>query len=141
MKETIKEIGIIINLWTNLQKDYNDIDNLLYMQQKLSGYSYTLACDCAEFKKDYNFAYFWRKINLNKHKNTYIGLGHSATSAESMAIERTEEELRKEIETEATAFKAEMILKQINQILGSLTQRVSYLKKESENTRYENNLK
>jgi len=140
MKNAITEVGKIIEWWTNLPKDYNDISMLLYMQQKLSGYSFNLASDSADFKRDYNFAYFWRKINVNKRKNAFIEVGKSAAASESLAIEKTEEELRKEIEAESICYRADVLLKQISGILNSLTQRISYLKKEAERTRFENNL-
>ena len=136
-----KEVDKIISWWINLPKDYSDISMLLYMQQKLSGYSYYLACDSADFKKDYNFAYFWRKINVNKRKNAFIETGMSASASESLAIEKTEDELRKEIEAETVVYKQDLILKQIGNILNSLTQRISYLKAEYDKTRFENNLK
>lgn len=140
MKDVINEIGKIIDWWTVLPKDYNNIEYLLYTQQKLSGYSYNLASDLADFKRDYNVAYFWRKINVNKRKNAFIATKMSATAAESLAVEKCEEELRKELDAETTAFRAETLLKQISNILSSLTQRISYLKKEQERTRNENNL-
>jgi len=140
MKQTIEKINEIIKFWTDLKKGYNNIDNLLYMEQKLSGYSYYLAELLAEFKEAYNIAYFWRKINTNKRKNAFIGTGKTAAASECMAIEKTEEELRKEIDMESIAYKSETLLKQVNKILDAMRTRISYLKDELSAERYRSNL-
>jgi len=140
MKQTIEKINEIVIFWINLSRGYNNIENILYMEQKLSGHSYRLAELLSEFKESYNVAYFWRKINTNKRKNAFIGAGKSAAASESLAIEKTEEELRKEIDVESIAYKAETLLKQVNKILDSMRTRISYLKQEQSQTRYEQNL-
>ncbi len=140
MKQTINKISEIVEFWSGLKRGYNNIENLLYMEQKLSGYSYYLAELLSEFKENYNIAYFWRKINTNKRKNAFIGTGKTAAASECMAIEKTEEELRKEIDAETIAYKAETLLKQVNKILDSMRTRISYLKDELKQTRFERNL-
>lgn len=133
--KTFEEIEKIVTWWLSLKKDYADIEMLLYMQQKLSGHSFFLASICADYKRDYNIAYFWRKINVNKQKNTYIKEGNSAASSDAKAIERTEEELRKETDAESQAFKADLLLKQVNKIIDALRTKISYLKEEQKNSR------
>ena len=132
MLEKIKEI---INWWGGLEKGNQDIETLLYNQQKLSGYSYYLAEESARMKEDYSLGYFMRKINLSKSKNAFINQGKSAAAAESASIEKNESYYEAEIKSESIAYKLDLLLKQVNVILSAMQQRISYLKQEKQSTK------
>ncbi len=141
MEETLNKIEKIIAWWKSLQKGYNDIDMLLYKEQRLSGYSYYLAEILADSEEDALIAYFWRKINSGKSKNSFISEGKSAAAAESLSVIETEEELLKEVNAKSVSFKANILLRQVNKVLDAIRTRISYLKSEKPRPVYEDNIR
>ena len=117
-----------------------DVDALLECQDKLSGYSWTLTELCAEFKRDYNFKYFTRKIMVNEsaqaitNKPVKIAMNKAVLSAEV----KHKYELENEIEAESYAYEADLRLKQLNRILSSVQQRISHAKRLWEMNKYQN---
>ena len=131
----LEEIEIIVKWWSELETGFTGIEELLKAQQKLSGHSYYLAEESARMKEDYNLGFFMRKINLSKSKNAFINQGKSAAAAESASIEKNESYYEAEIKSESIAYKLDLLLKQVNVILSSMQQRISYLKQEKQSTK------
>lgn len=131
MKETeiLTEIEKVV---ASYDKNYKtlSIDHLLNLQTKLSTLAYNLSDIVADYKMNYNKAYYIRKIELSKSKNAYINQGKAAGFAESLATEATADNLSDELQNESMSFRLDNKLRQINKILDGLSQRISFLKQE-----------
>lgn len=105
------------------------IVELLRVQDKLSTYLYRLAEEAAEAKKDYNWAYFTRKVAINRSKQALINK-MAVNKSEIMAETENKDKLEAEITEEALAYKLDLLLRQGNKVLSAMQQRISYLKQE-----------
>ena len=123
----LEEISKIISDYAK-HGDNRSVEALLKIQDRLAGYSYLLAEYAAQLKYTYNENYFIRKIEFQKSKHAYINTGKSATAAENLAEIEVQEWRKKEIESESHGYKADLLLKQVNRVLGALQQRISYMK-------------
>jgi len=107
------------------------IDDLLNFRDKTSILAYRLAEQVADFKAEYNRSYFIRKITISKTKQGLIsGKKYAVSKAQIEADVLHEEELKTEINNESAAFRADLLLRQLNKILESVSQRISWLKTE-----------
>lgn len=137
-KTNLEEIKLLL-FWYDNNSIKADINKLLEMQDKLAIRSYTLAEELAEMKKEYNFAYFTRKIEFNKAKSHYINEKKKGVSASDTEANLDVEDIQeKEVEFESLGYKLENLLRQINKILQATQQRISYLKIELEKTKKQN---
>jgi len=106
------------------------LDSLIELQRGLSCNSFYLASYLANMKKEYNIAYFNRKINVNRSKQGFIQNKMTLGKAEVEAIDENFMYIEEELNREAEAFKCEVLLKQVNKILSSIQQEISNLKEE-----------
>ena len=132
----------MLDAYNQKYKDLS-IDQLLDLQDKLSIHSYYLGELCAEWKKQYNFSYYTRKIMYNKAKQGFMNGTRmteklSAAKADTYAMVEIEEVFESEIENESVGYRLDILLKQVNQVLKSINQRISWRKKEYENSRNQN---
>ena len=127
---TINEIQRVID-WYNKECHTAPIETLLAAQDKLSTLSWYLANEAADIKTDYNFKYFTRKISVSKQKQTLMQK-MSGIKADAESIVNSEAEYKAEIEAESMAYRFDLILKQTNKVISSLSQRISYLKTEKQ---------
>lgn len=131
MKDTIKEIeSYLADYFKNGSMKH--INELLDIQDKIAIHSYRLAEMCADAKNTYNGAYFIRKVEVNRKMQAMIGKGMSkaASQVEAESSQEGAELSKNELETEAEAYKLDLLLGQVNRVLHSLSQRISYLKNE-----------
>jgi hypothetical protein len=54
--------------------------------------------------------------------------------SENDAMLQAEELIKKELESESNAYKADLLLRQINKVLDAMQQRISILRREAEQT-------
>jgi len=88
----------------------------------------------ADFKRDYNESYYIRKISIEQKRQHLINsCGFNSGDAGSQAIVDNKDVYMKELEAQSLAYRIEVYMKQINIIIGTIQQRVSYLKKEQRN--------
>lgn len=134
MIDTLKEIEkILCEYFKDGAKI--QIDGLLNLRDKLAIHSYRLAEYTAGAKTSYNVSYFTRKISVSKKKQAIIqDKGISAAQATIEAENANEELFQQEQIDEANAFKHDLLLKQVNQVLNAMSQRISYLKTEKNET-------
>lgn len=132
--DSVKEITKMIDYYSKNYKKLS-INQLLDFQDKLSAFSYYLADEMATMKDHYNSYYFARKINFNKKKQAYINNGDSAAKAETSANVDVEEYYDKELEFESMGYRLDVLLRQVNKILNSVQQRISFLKLEHESSK------
>lgn len=109
------------------------IDQLLECKDKLVGYGYHLAELVSEYFTNYTKCYYIRKIKIARTKNALIKDGSAISAAESIATEQAADEFDQEIENEAMAQRLNNLLRQSNKVVDAISQRVSVLKKESDN--------
>jgi hypothetical protein len=107
-----------------------NIPLLIENKSKLSGITYYLSEVAADLKYDYNNAYFLRKIEVAKSKQGFMNEGKTASMSEAMSITQNTEYNKVELEKEAHAYKADLMLKSIYCVINSMTQQVAYLRKE-----------
>jgi hypothetical protein len=108
------------------------IEKILNIQDKLSIRGYYLAEQLSEIKKEYNLAYFARKIEFNKAKKHYIDGGSKIGEAEPKATLDVKDIQEEEVMYESLGYRLEILLRQLNKILDSMAQRISYLKQEKQ---------
>jgi len=89
----------------------------------------------AEIKTGYNKAYYIRKLKTAQKEQELINKESlSAAKAASQSIVATAEFLDNELEYQSVAYRLEIFLKQLNILISSIQQRISYLKIEMNNT-------
>lgn len=118
------------------------VNDLLIMQDELSINSYYIATYLGDKKDDYNTIYFQRKTYVSNRtqelmNQPIIGTKRAMAknAAEIQAVNEAEDNFYEEMKAQATSYKLEKQLIQMNKILQSISSRVSWLKKESEQSR------
>jgi len=129
----INEIQKVID-WYNKECHTAPIETLLAAQDKLSTLSWYLAQETADIKTDYNTKYFTRKIAVSKQKQTLMQT-MTGVQAEAEAVNDNADKFRAEQEAEALAYRLDLLLKQTNKVISSLSQRISYMKTEQQQTK------
>jgi hypothetical protein len=129
-----KQISDIIIWYKDIGILTQNINQLLEYKDMLAISSYMLAEFAATKKIDYNVAYFVRKVSVIREKEQN-NKNMSATKAETKAMLSKENDYYREINAQGEAYKADLLLKQVNKILDCMTQRISYLKQELEYTK------
>lgn len=112
-----------------------NINLLIEFQDKISGYAYWLAEVAADQKKDYNAKYFSRKIEVAKSKQGLINKSMAVNKADNQSLVENEDIMKAELESEAYAYKCDLLLRQTNKMLESVRQRISFMKQEFENVK------
>lgn len=131
MNDVLEKIEELITAYVE-RGDSQGIDNLLKAQDMLAGYSYYLAEMAAESKGTYNNNVFSKKITINRQVQSLINANISKAAAQVQAESSKvgEEMIKAELDAEAEAYKLDLLLGQVNRVLSSLQQRISYLKIE-----------
>jgi hypothetical protein len=101
----------------------------------LAIYSFYLAEYAADKKIDYNKFMFIRKISIARQKESMTDNKMTSTKADNKAIIASEQDYHRELESQGEAYKADLLLKQVNKIIDAIMQRISYLKQELDYTR------
>lgn len=137
-EKVLLEIDEIIEGYT-LQSESMSINELLLIQDKLSGYGFYFAEIVAKSKMDYNFGYLKRKIVINRATQSILDLKveKAMNKAQTKAETQNEDLLRDELTLEGLAFEYDLKLKQLNRVLSSMQQRISFTKKEWELSQFQ----
>ena len=127
----MKEINKCIDWYMD---NYNNasIEQLLGLSDKLAILSCTLAETVANSAGNYLRAYFDRKLLFAGHKITFHEQGNSLSKSDDMATLEIKNVRQKEIDEEVKYKAIELKLKQVNKLLSSIQQRISYLKQEKQ---------
>ena len=132
MNNPIEEIQEMIEYYESIY-DKISIDQAMRFQDKLSVYSFYLADELAGYKQQYNDFHILRKLEFNRKKQALISKESypvSKAEAEANTTELFEKYYKRESEFESVGYRLDLLLKQVNRILSSVQQRVSYLKLE-----------
>ena len=137
-EKTIVEINDLINDYTESGERYS-LPDLLNTQDKLSGYSYRFAEIVAKAKAEYNFGYLKRKIVINRATQSLIDLKieKAVNKCQLKAETQNEDLLKSELTLEALSYEYDLKLKQLNRVLSSMQQRISFSKKEWELSQFQ----
>lgn len=134
----IEKIDQILK-WYQNHLNHENIPDLLKIQDRIAIISYRMAEELSEIKKEYNLLYFARKIEFNKQKNHLINeMNKKNYEADASANMFVEEIQKDEVEYESAGYKLETLLRQLNKVMDSLQQRISYLKIEQQKTPHQN---
>lgn len=134
IESTIENIGKLIE-WYHSNGSKSHIPELLTAKDRLCVYSWHLANECAELKREYGVAYFKRKISINRVKQALMMEKYTATRADAVSIAENEDKLESEMQAESNAFRADLLLNQCNTIIRAIEQRVSFMKQELNNSK------
>lgn len=130
--DTLSEIEKILSRYfTDGSK--MQVTELLDLRDRLSIHSYRLAEYTADAKTTYNASYYIRKISVLKETQNIIQVRKLSKAQAEIEAEIINDELfqNQQID-EARAYKHDLLLKQTNQVLSAMQQRISYLKKEKD---------
>lgn len=131
MDNTLKEIFKIINWYRgvpkNIPKDFSNINELVYARKQLSCHAVDLAGFVGDLKADFETAYFNRRLQYAKAITTEKGTVAEKEANSVISIQNVYED---EKTLEGQHAKAKLILGQVNEVLSSMQQHLSYLKDE-----------
>lgn len=130
MTEIIQKIDSIVT-WYNTNE--SNISGLLENYKKLSGYLWYFAKFVSENKKSYNENYFVRKLSVARSKQELINKGLAVNKAENEALIENKEQYQASLDSEALAYKCDLLLRQGNRILDCMRTDLSYQKTEMGN--------
>jgi hypothetical protein len=130
-KDTINEIEKAL-IWYEGNSTKADIYRLLEFQDKLSIRSCNLAQMVAESKGEALGAYFERKVTFSVNKMNFINGGETVSKADSMAESASKQDRQREKEAIQYSEHLRLLLSQVNKVLSSCQQRLSFMKSEWE---------
>jgi len=135
IESTYNDIKDIMNWYkANSSITQTTVEEILEKRDKLAILSFRLSEIVGDAKSDYNSAYFMRIIYVAKSKQKYIENNLAYNKAEVKSIIESEAFYQEAIEKESIAFKNDMLLKGVNQVLSAMQQRISFAKQEKNNT-------
>ena len=135
----IEEIALIIKGYSSLDKDFKDINRLIVAKRKLVGYAFRFSAVVGYALDEYNVSYASRKNELANKKLKYIEDGDSAGKAELKAELKNYQLRLAEGENEALYRKVKSYFDTMRDCITSITQDISILRKEYEDTRVHDN--
>lgn len=135
----IEEIALIIKGYSSLDKDFKDINRLIVAKRKLVGYAFRFSAVVGYVLDEYNVSYASRKNELANKKLKYIQDGDSAGKAELKAELKNYQLRLAEGENEALYRKVKSYFDTMRDCITSITQDISILRKEYEDTRVHDN--
>lgn len=129
----IGEVESIITWWYENSQTAS-IEEKIRKQDELSVYSWYLAKDSADLKKDYNVDAFMYSINVDRITQRIIEekkLSKAKAEIDSKLINKDLYE--KYLSSQALSYKLDILIKQVNRILSAMQQNISYDKTEKQN--------
>jgi hypothetical protein len=129
------EIRNIVEWFKSYGSNTGDINTLLEKQGQLAGYSFYLAEFVGAKHKEFITLEHTRKVEYNQDINTRITAGGSKGASEVAAFLTTAELRIKEKVAEMLYQESKLQLQQVNKVIEAMTMRISYLKKEVEQSK------
>ena len=112
----------------------SSIDTLLNAADWFAIQATRLTEELADLKENYNKCYYIRKLKVAQKEQELINKENlSAAKAVSQSIVATAEFLDNELQYQSAAYRVEIFLKQVNILISSIQQRISFLKIEKSN--------
>jgi len=135
----VNEIGGVIALYSCQDKPIKDITRLINAKRLLVGYCFRFSEVVGFALDEYNKGYNFRKRNIAESKLTFMKDGDSGAKAEIKAELRAYKFRIDEGEKEALYRKVKSYFDTMRDAITSLTQDISILRKEYEDSRVHNN--
>lgn len=130
IEKVVHEIDKIVR-WYATDENHTP-DELFKEYTRLTGYLWFFADYVAGQKWAYNAAYFTRKIGVIREQSNLVKTGLAVNKAEAEATLANEDQYKIELEREAEAYRAELLLRQGNRVADCMRSKLSYMKKEIE---------
>ena len=137
--ELIGGVQKVIGWYSSSDFGHGDIDYLIKAKRKLVGYSFRFSEVVGYALDEYNVSYASRKNELSIKKLKYIDSGDSVSKAELKAELKSYQLRLTEGESEALYRKAKSYFDTMRDAITSITQDISILRKEYEDTRVHDN--
>tara|TARA_R100001443_G_C3330062_1_gene172113 strand:+ start:325 stop:762 length:438 start_codon:yes stop_codon:yes gene_type:complete len=141
-KEIDELIGVVqkvIGWYSSSDFGHGDIDYLIKAKRKLVGYSFRFSEVVGYALDEYNVSYASRKLELVSKKLRYIEEGDTAGKAELKAELKSYQLRLTEGESEALYRKVKSYFDTMRDAITSITQDISILRKEYEDSRVHDN--
>tara|TARA_R100001015_G_C4531035_1_gene97453 strand:+ start:192 stop:629 length:438 start_codon:yes stop_codon:yes gene_type:complete len=137
--ELIGGVQKAIDWYSSSDFGHGDIDYLIKAKRKLVGYSFRFSEVVGYALDEYNKGYNFRKRNLAESKLKYIDSGDTAGKSELKAELKAYKFRVDEGESEALYRKVKSYFDTMRDAITSITQDISILRKEYEDTRVHDN--
>jgi len=137
--ELIGGVQKVIDWYSSSDFGHGDIDYLIKAKRKLVGYSFRFSEVVGYALEEYNVTYSSRKNELAVKKLKYIDSGDTAGKAELKAELKIYQLRLAEGETEALYRKVKSYFDTMRDAITSITQDISILRKEYEDSRNNDN--
>ena len=137
--ELIKEIALIVKGYSSLDEEFKDITRLINAKRLLVGYSFRFSEVVGYALDEYNKGYNFRKRNTAESKLIFMKDGDTASKAELKAELKAYKFRVDEGESEALYRKVKSYFDTMRDAITSLTQDISILRKEYEDSRVHDN--
>tara|TARA_R100000278_G_scaffold117626_1_gene97707 strand:+ start:38 stop:475 length:438 start_codon:yes stop_codon:yes gene_type:complete len=137
--ELIGGVQKVIDWYSSSDFGHGDIDYLIKAKRKLVGYSFRFSEVVGYALEEYNVTYSSRKNELAVKKLKYIDSGDTAGKAELKAELKIYQLRLAEGETEALYRKVKSYFDTMRDAITSITQDISILRKEYEDSRVHDN--
>ena len=135
----IKEIALIIKGYSSLDEEFKDITKLINAKRLLVGYSFRFSEVVGYALDEYNKGYNFRKRNIAESKLIFMKDGDTASKAELKSELKAYKFRVDEGESEALYRKVKSYFDTMRDAITSITQDISILRKEYEDSRVHNN--
>jgi hypothetical protein len=132
----IDEINQIIEWYATLPVGYNDVNELMYARQRLTGYLFNYATELGSLRKDWNKAQSVTENARSKiqARELHQGIG----KAEIFAKANTSREFKIEKELEGAYFSHRENVEAMKEVLNSLNQSIAIARDEFARKQYQN---
>jgi len=137
--ELIGGVQKVIDWYSSSDFGHGDIDYLIKAKRKLVGYSFRFSEVVGYALEEYNKGYNFRKRNLAESKLKYIDSGDTAGKSELKAELKAYKFRVNEGESEALYRKVKSYFDTMRDAITSITQDISILRKEYEDSRIHDN--
>jgi hypothetical protein len=130
-QEIIDGINQLLD-WYSDNASKSSIDMLLDFQDKLSLYSVNLSYMIGQSTQDYLGAYYNRKCTYFTKKLAFLKDGDKNYMAETKAEAQIRDERKTEADSQSITEGLNLQLRQVNMVLRTVAQRISYSKQEKD---------
>ena len=128
-EQTYQDISDILT-WYEENSTKESIEAILHAKDRLAVLSFRLAEIASVSKREYNGAYFIRKINVARKTQELQKQGMAYNKADTESMLKNELFYRNEILSEARTYKDDLVLRQVNKVLDSMQQRIAFMRSE-----------
>lgn len=128
LEENLTKCKKILEEWSKTKH----LQEMLRLYEQLTLYAVFIGENLSELKKDYNQAYFVRKIEVSHSFLTNRREKISESTSLKQAENDNEELIRRELEAESLTYRLDVFLKQINKTLEMMRSKIAYERSEKD---------